>query len=155
MLLLNAGAALLPASTGVDIVESVIAQNKVLLPTMKFDVLDFSSQPLPVMSGKGASAIFTRDALQHLPYQTIVGALENFARSSATYLVVGSYFTPGTNTNIGAGDYFSINLLEAPFNLPPPMDAVEEETPDKKNLFVYRIADLKKIDFAAMRARAN
>lgn len=140
---------------GVDIVESVITQNKQLLPKMKFDVLDFSSQPLPVMSGEGASAIFTRDALQHLPLQKIVGALENFARSSATYLIVGSYLTSSTNKNIGAGDYFSINLLESPFNLPQPIDIVEEETPDRKNLFVYRIADLKKLDFAAMRARAN
>ena len=147
------------APAGVDIVPSVIAANKESFkgePRMSFLELDFSQQPLPAVAGAGASAIFSRDALQHLPFALIVGALETFAASSATYLIVGSYtqMPPGSNRQIGVGDYFPINLLDAPFSLPPPLETVAEETPDAKMLLVFRVEDLrKKVDFAAMRAR--
>ena len=139
-----------------DIVESVIQKNRGIwaeMPHMRFSTLDFSKQPIPLPRSNRPSAIFSRDALQHLSTPIIIDALENFAASEATYLIVGSY-TGGPNKNIFVGDYFPIDILLPPFNLPPPVDFLAEETPDAKNFAVFKIADLAKVDFAAMRERA-
>ena len=143
--------------TGVDIVESVIARNKQWfhdVPEMEFHTLDFSKQPLP-QPPAGNTAIFSRDALQHLSFRIVCDALENFVSSKASHLIVGSY-RGDTNRNISVGEYFSIDLLQDPFMLPEPWDVIEEETEDGKLMMVYRLADLKrKLDFRAMRRRAE
>jgi hypothetical protein len=59
-----------------------------------------------------------RDALQHLPCELVVASLQNFARSKPRFLLVGSYNGDSrTNHNIAPGDYFLINLREAPYSL--------------------------------------
>lgn len=141
--------------------ESVIATNLKrfkAVPNMRFAALDFSQTPLPKLAGAGPAprlAVFSRDALQHLPMDVVVDALQNFVASSATYVIVGSYGGgPGSNVDIPAGHYFPIDLMAEPFSLPPPLDVVEEETADKKLMLVFEVAELrKKVDFKAMRAR--
>ena len=44
-----------------------------------FRLLSFAHEPLP----GGYDLILCRDALEHLPYASIIAALENFASSSA------------------------------------------------------------------------
>ena len=145
---------------GLDIVPSVIEANRRTFsryPRMSFDVVDFSKIPIRFLGResvreKGPSAIFSRDALQHLPLNTVVDALESFSQSEVEYIIVGSYHTVGENKNVHVGGYFNINLSKKPFHLlPAPLDVVEEETPDGKHMVVYKREDLEKVDFDAMR----
>ena len=138
---------------GVDVVPTVIAANKERFKHVEyydFEVIDMAEEPLP----SGIDMIWCRDALQHLSYELIVPALENFAASDATYLAVGSY-KYGKNMKIFIGGYFSIDLRQPPFSLVEVEDEMDEETPDGKVVYVYRTEYLKTVDFKEMRKRAG
>ena len=111
----------------------------------KFSVLDFTSQNLP----DNYELIFTRDALMHLPFKKIVGALRVFASvKGAKYLLAGSYVKSGyPNRNINIGEWFEIDLLKPPFNLKNYTELFNE-VHDNKHLILYDIPNyLSKIDF--------
>jgi len=118
-----------------------------------FHTLDLSSA---VFCDPAIDLLFSRDALQHLACPLIVNVLHNFAFSSARLLLVGSY-PNGRNRNIQTGDYFSINLRAAPFNLVP-LQVFNEWTtrvsktgePDKQALLID-VPSMRKLDFAAMK----
>lgn len=145
---------------GADIVGTVISKNKQEFAntSWQFMVFDFTENEVPA----GFELIFSRDALQHLPLHLAVSALEKFATSAASYLLIGSYESEDGNTamnrNVAIGEYFSINLLQQPFNLPEPLARYSEGRYDgepEKHLYLYRIADLGKVDFASMMAIAT
>lgn len=105
--------------------------------------------------------VHCRDALQHLPLEMVVEALRHFAKSHARLLVLGSYSTGdgAQNKRIAAGDYFSIDLRQAPFALNKPLAVFNEQSsrlnpsePDKYML-VYTVEYLRSIDYDAMDAR--
>lgn len=117
-------------------------------PNWQFDAKDMTVEALPA----GYDLIHCRDALQHLSCTLIVDALHNMVRSGAKYLVVGSYDDP-VNTNIQSGDYFSLNLWVAPFNLSSPDHVYSEDTPGEPNKLqlLYRLSEIGKHDFDAMK----
>lgn len=138
---------------GVDVVPSVIEAHKSKWRGWRdteFMELDIAHHPLP----DGYDMIFSRDALQHLPFSTIISTLENFSKSSAKVLAVGSYKN-GSNWNIDVGAYFAIDLRLPPFKLTAPMDVIDEETVDDKQILVYDVDYLRQQDFDAMRALAE
>lgn len=145
---------------GVDVVEKVILKSKLKYANntaddWQFSVLDFSQKPLPA----GYDLIFSRDALQHLPYEKIFDSLKTFSRSiGPRYLLVGSYVEEfdGSNRNIGVGDYFSINLTKPPFNLSTYVKVFPEmNAGPKKSLILYDIPNyLSKIDFDNLKKQA-
>ena len=138
---------------GVDVVPTVIESNAQRFKKLKhyrFEVVDVAAQEMP----EGYDLIWSRDALQHLSYDLIVPALDNFAHSGAKYLAVGSYKV-GDNRNIETGAYFAIDLRQSPFNLDSPMDIMDEETSDGKLVLIYDVKYLKKQDFTKMRQRAG
>ena len=47
--------------------------------------------PLNILYVLGYELILSRDALQHLPYKSIAGAVNTYCSSTATFLLVGSY----------------------------------------------------------------
>ena len=145
---------------GVDIVRSVIEANqaKFINKTwMQFNVLDFTRTAIP----DGVQLILCRDALQHLPLEKAIDALEQFSRSKARFLLVGSYFGADiTNRRIDAGDYYDINLTLEPFSLAGYQHVYHEHTQElisapEKHLLLYSISYLRGIDFAAMRKTAS
>lgn len=82
--------------TGVDIVPSVIEDNKKLFKddpsyTSFFirDISDYPNQQLP----KGQQLILSRDTLQHLSMPLIRISIKQYCGSDATYLAVGSYIS--------------------------------------------------------------
>ena len=81
--------------TGIDVVPSVIESNTKRLSDyadfMKFDAIDLS-QPAKLPK---ADALISRDALQHLSYRGIAGALKNYCASNAGLLLLGSYCRGG------------------------------------------------------------
>jgi hypothetical protein len=91
------------------------------------------------VSGKRGFTL-TRDALQHLSFDKACGVLANLHRLSqfTSFQVVGSYEgVEPTNSNITTGDYFWIDLRDAPFSLPSPTHRLEEKTVDGKFLYVF------------------
>ena len=76
----------------------------------------------------GYELLLSRDALQHLNYRGIAGALATYCAASATYLLVGSYLDrDDTNKDlVTAGGCFSINLLAPPFSFPSPIESFAE-----------------------------
>ncbi|KAG7671447.1 hypothetical protein Ndes2526B_g09397 [Nannochloris sp. 'desiccata'] len=135
---------------GVDVVLSVIEKNKLKHQQLEFLRVDIAQEKLPT----GFDMIWSRDALQHLSYELIIGALENFGRSGVKYVAVGSY-KAGTNRNIPTGGYFDIDLTQFPFNLDGPIDVLDEETPDNKVILVYSNEYLRDVDYRSMRQRAG
>lgn len=128
--------------TGYDVACNVISRVQgtyMQRPNWSFACVDVS-QSFPVAKGEDLdhSAIFSRDALQHLDQARTRAILANFKASGVRYLIVGSYLNAkGANVDIKAGEYYPINLLEPPFNLrPKPVEVIDEETPDGKFLLV-------------------
>lgn len=137
---------------GIDIVAPVIAANQIRFQNfsnINFFHFDVSSSPIKIKGAwQGTSAIFCRDALQHLSMDLVVKTLRNFARSDADFLIVGSYQQYGKNMNIKTGDVFPIDLSSPPFeNLPKPLEILDEEDMAHKHLLVYSIDELSKVNF--------
>ena len=138
---------------GLDIVPGVIKNNTKRfadVPEMEFRVYDFSSGPIPdipqASSSSGSSALFSRDALQHLSSALIIQALKSFSKTKVDYLFIGSYHGSGELRNIGNGDYFAFDMSKIK-NLPPPVEVIAEETPDLKHIVVFRRKDVEHFDF--------
>ena len=99
---------------GGDIVKEVIERNNEQYGTsqIKFEKIDITKDILPKVD-----MIFCKDCLQHLCYEGVFNALQNFKRSGAKYLMVTSYPLTLKNHDILDGDYRALNLLKSPFNL--------------------------------------
>jgi len=74
-----------------------------------------------------ADLVLCRDCLVHLGFADVARALDNLARSGASYLLTTHF--PGTERNeeIETGDWRPLNLEAAPFHFPPPLEALPEE----------------------------
>lgn len=73
-----------------------------------------------------ADVILCRDFFQHLPLPRVVEALERIQDTGARYMIATSH---GNETNQGIGmegDFSPVNLMVPPFNLPFPLDEVED-----------------------------
>jgi hypothetical protein len=146
---------------GIDIVESIINASRIKYSSQtnwNFSFIDFSSQTLP--NDKNYELIFSRDALQHLSYEKIINALENFSKTpNVRYLLVGTYKNANSNKNIGPGGVFLINLFKKPFELTEYLDLYEEKfdtIEGTKFLALYDVQNyLKNIDFNEMRRKAQ
>lgn len=132
---------------GIDVVPGVIKNNteKFDEKYMSFRQYDFSEGPIKDLPRSSRSAIFCRDALQHLSYSTITDALESFVQTSVDYIIIGSYYKHGTLQNIKNGDYFPFDVSKIK-NFPKPIDVIEEETADHKHMVIFERNDFKNYD---------
>lgn len=115
---------------------------------------------LPCSTDEQLTVCGRRDALQHLPCELGVDALQNLAKAGSRYLLLGSYEHEAQNRRIKVGDYYSINLRLPPFSLSDGVvHAFNEHTatqwgrgePDKY-LLLFPGDFLRSRDFKAMRA---
>lgn len=146
---------------GVDIVRPVLEAHQKNFSAqsrnMHFKLLDFTDDILP----DGYDLIFCRDALQHLPYDKVISALEHFATSSARYLLVTSYDRQDHNVDVPPGGYWDLDLQKHPFLLSGYQHDYREHTEEvlpseaEKHLLLYSVTYLQSIDFVAMRQRAH
>ena len=133
---------------GVDVVDSVVRKNAEAfqgLDWAAFRSVDLSSasSTLP----QHYDLIHSRDALQHLSYAAIGGALRTYCASDAKYLLVGSYVeaAAGSNKDIEIGGAFEINLLAEPFSFPAPLETFAENKCGEfplKHLLLYNLSSL-------------
>jgi len=139
---------------GVDVVSSVITKNHESF-SQHSDWVHFSELDLSIYEQKSMSNFFinrnksnneisslpknffqlilSRDALQHLSYSAITGALRHYCSTNADWLLVGSYLLSAPdgrskNKNINTGETFSINLLEPPFSFQNPVEIFPERS---------------------------
>jgi SAM-dependent methyltransferase len=129
--------------SGLDVVPEIIDRNRRLhsSATRDFQVRDITTDPLP-----RADLIFCRDCLVHLPLRDVRRALDNFARSGATYLLTTTFVSRTANPEIPLGDWRPLNLQQAPFDWPPPLREIDERCPPDrgdyadKRLGLWRLA---------------
>jgi hypothetical protein len=129
---------------GGDIVEELIENNQRQYSSLnvQFKRIDMTVDSLPKVD-----LIFCKDCLQHLSYENIKKAINNFRQSGSTYLLVTSYSKTWRNHDIYDGDYRPLNLLKKPFCFPKPIERIQEESelkviePDK-NMYLYRLESI-------------
>ncbi len=108
---------------GADIVAPMIEdhQRRFADEGHEFLVRDITRDALPTVD-----LVFCRDCLVHLSHDDVRAALRNFRDSRSTYLLTTTYPETTQNRNIFSGNWRDLNLTRPPFNLPPPLDAIEE-----------------------------
>ena len=130
--------------TGLDVACPLISAHKMQFAERRnwdFFCVDVAHQSLP----PNRDLIFSRDALQHLPFEYIFSFLSQVKASRARYLLVGSYvLSERPNMDIRIGDYFDINLLKPPFSVSPePLMVINEETADGKHMLLFDVAAMQ------------
>jgi hypothetical protein len=106
---------------GADIVDELIKSNtRNFNQYGSFRVLNIIKDDLPKVD-----LIFCRDCLVHFSYEDIFAALENIRKSGAKYLLTTTY-PEHKNRNILTGDWRQLNLMDEPFNLPLPIELLNE-----------------------------
>jgi SAM-dependent methyltransferase len=108
---------------GADIVAPLISRNNERFSTEKrtFIVLDLTQNTVPA-----ADLVLCRDCLIHLNNDMVIAALRNLAQSRINYVLTTNYPDCKENVEILAGQYRQINLTLPPFNLPRPIDTIDD-----------------------------
>lgn len=108
---------------GADIVPDLIRKNNENFKdkNTSFQVTDITKDPLPA-----ADLWICRDALFHLSNEHIVAALNNFVNSEIKYLLTTSNIEASKNKDILTGQCRLLNLQLAPFNLPTPLQVLND-----------------------------
>lgn len=110
---------------GGDIVDGLVKSNQEKYGNEKrrFMKLDIVNDPIPP-----ADMLLVRDCFIHLPFELINKAIKNIARSHIRYLLTTTYSYKRHNYDIPIGKFRGINLTRYPFNLPPPLRMIREDT---------------------------
>ena len=113
--------------SGLECVPALTQQNQVQFadrPNMTFQTTDVIYDPVPQ-----AELVICRDVVHYLPNELIFDLLENIKRSQSTYLLIThNLFSPDSaNVKTNVGIFRPVNLTQAPFNWPQPIEIVEED----------------------------
>ena len=130
---------------GGELLEELVEQNRRLHggPDRNFVQLDLTASNLPA-----ADLLLCRDCLVHLSFADIDKALRNIRRSSIAYLLTTTFPAESANADIVTGDWRPLNLQAAPFDLPTPVELINERCTEgdgvfaDKSLGLWRIRDL-------------
>ena len=132
---------------GVDIVPSLIAAyNRRMAqgePPRRFVTADITRDELP-----RADLILCRDCLVHLSFQNIAAAVGRFRASGARFLRATTFPGWRGNRDCEDGDWRALNLTQAPFDWPVPLELINERCEEgdggwqDKSLGLWRLADL-------------
>jgi len=109
---------------GGDIVSDLVAdmQRKYGGPRRKFIVYDIISNEAPAVD-----LWMCRDVLFHLTFADAIRVLERAASSKIKYFLSTTYSYVKENIDLeSTGGFRSINLQKAPFNLPPPLELMDD-----------------------------
>jgi hypothetical protein len=114
----------------------------------EFRVLDLTRDHLPT-----ADLLLCRDCLVHLSYDDIRRAVANVLRSDISYVLTTTFPGSEPNEDIVTGDWRTLDLQQAPFQLPPPVRILNEGCTEgdgafaDKSLGLWRAADLRELAF--------
>jgi hypothetical protein len=130
---------------GADLLPELVAQTAMNfgIPGRGFVTLDLTCSPLP-----DADLLLCRDCLVHLSFDDIARALTNIRRSRITWLLTMTFPDQPANREILTGDWRPLNLTRPPFNLPEPVELLNEGCTEgggafaDKSLGLWRVSDL-------------
>ena len=124
---------------GADIVPDLIEQNTARYgsASVTFTCADISVDPLPA-----ADLVLCRDCFIHLPTRMIRGALENFRRTGARFLLLTSDRPAVSYHDIPIGSFRPVDFTAQPFSFPPPIDAIDEDASGNRQLCLWRLQSL-------------
>jgi len=132
---------------GGDIVAELIARNQEQYGDSRrqFLRIDLLRDPLPA-----ADLVLCRDCLVHLSNAAVFRALRNIKAAAADYLLTTTFIDRSQNENILTGLWRPINLQLPPFNFPPPLRLINENSPGlddrDKHLGLWRTEDIPSYD---------
>lgn len=108
---------------GADIVPDLITKLAAQYgsPRRSFRLLNIITDPLPA-----ADVFFCRDCLLHLSFKDIAGVFDNFRKSPCRHLITSNYPAVKLNVDILTGEVRPLNLCLPPFNLPPPIQTMDD-----------------------------
>ncbi len=92
--------------------------------------------------------IFCRDCLVHFSNDNILKTFENLKNTGSKYILTTTFTECDENIDIVTGDWRIINLTLAPFNLPEPLQIINENCTEgdgafsDKSLGLWKISDL-------------
>jgi SAM-dependent methyltransferase len=125
---------------GADIVAELIERNQRAYGSerRRFICIDLCRDALP-----RADLVLCRDCLVHLPNRDVARALANIRQSGATYLLTTTFVERAGNPDIATGKWRPLNLQRPPFDLPAPLDLIDECHPSAeyrdKRLALWRL----------------
>jgi len=130
---------------GADIVPEILEGNRERYgrPDREFLELDLTGSELPP-----ADLLLCRDCLVHLSGAHVSAALANIARSEIPWLLTTTFPGEPVNIDIVTGDWRPIDLTKPPFDLPPPVELMNEGCTEQggaysdKSLGLWRVAAL-------------
>lgn len=113
--------------TGVDIVEKLIEENRILYgtPQKTFLTLDICMDKIPT-----ADLVICRDCLVHLSLPEIQMALKNIRESKSGYLLATTFSGVAENKNIVTGLWRPVSLDLPPFDFRKPIFYALEDAQD-------------------------
>ena len=108
---------------GADIVDDLVNVNNTLYADRvhSFVKLDVTKDHLPRVD-----LILSRDCLVHFSLSDAIASLRNFRRSCSSYLLATTFTNQQHNIQIQTGGWRPINLEAPPFNLPRPLEVINE-----------------------------
>jgi hypothetical protein len=130
---------------GADIVGELVQKNRAKYQRdgIRFERLDLARDELP-----SADLVLCRDCLVHLSFAEVRRALRNVCASGARLLLTTTFPSRQTNGDIPGGGWRTLNLQRAPFDLPPPLQLINEGCTEgdgayaDKSLGLWRIQDV-------------
>ena len=127
---------------GGDIVNFMVEDNQSKYPNREFRVFDLTTDTLP-----NVDMLFCRDCLFHLSEDDIKKVFDNVLASNVKYIMTTSYIDSigYSNQNIQTGAFREINLEKAPFNLPAPIDLLDDGPMGRieRRLCLWNVQDLQ------------
>jgi hypothetical protein len=108
---------------------------------IRFRKVDLLSDQLPA-----SDLILCRDCLVHLSFSDVTRALRNICRSEARYLLTTTFIHRQQNADILTGDWRTLNLQIAPFNLPAPVELINERCTEGNGAYCDKALGLWKIE---------
>jgi len=132
---------------GADIIHELVAKNSAQYEqdSVHFKQLDVVRDQIPDLD-----LILCRDCLVHLSFDQIFSALNNICRSGSRYLLTTTFTDRRENRDIVTGDWRPLNLEAFPFELPAPIELINEGCTEEsgayndKSLGLWRVADICK-----------
>lgn len=129
---------------GFDIVKDIIEANKIKYQAFN---INFACANLIVDQLPQADLIICRDCFVHFPIEDIIKALRNFKKSKAIFLIATTFTrTYNVNKNIPMGYWRPINLQLPPFNLPEPIEIINEKCTEAYGAYVDKSIALWKLE---------
>ena len=117
---------------GGDLVPEIVKRNRDLYaaPNRTFLELDLTTSELPP-----SDLVLCRDCLVHLSNSDALAALKTGARSEGRWLLTTTFPAERENVDIVTGDWRPIDLTKSPFDLPQPIELLNEGCTEQDGAF--------------------